>query len=615
MLALQTTDNQFFDLPANASLDVTGSNPAFDIDAIGRVFSYPFLLPATPRNLRLLMHANRLDAKRRTEANTSVPVKMWAAGAPLENGYLNIGDVSERALECSFGNVARALLDEWDALKIRSLMPTISVPQSVVAKWEYTLAAVPYLYFITINGVQYSFDATGGGYTQNDAGLGLAAAINAAYPGTATYISPTNTLEVQALDNDPFIINSTIQGLTIVSVTRIAEAWQQNLLTYVQEVIDTPVDSHSFPTLRHNGIYGAANYLYTGYVNYWHDGAQGENSASTEQEWEYTYIPYVKVKYVFDQIAASGGLTWKGDFYDSQDFADLRIFSNYALDQVKQEWYTDQLKYLNGFKTSFSLSNHVPDITAKEFLFRVCATLNLYPVLEGTDIELRRRRDQIAAVPLEFSEYMDTKYKISMRPIKGVTLKFKDVDKDQAIQEDQLEDYVIGDGGIVQEVNVTPLYDRTISDYLTETSWRMCMVQENGSSDEIGTGITPAAFRLFFDRGIQQDSEGYSYPMSTHLDTAMDDSSIGDLSLEWDGDKGLYAQLWQGWAELQDRLPLEMFAVVPVATARDMLKWESPVIRFYHPMGETRAIVKSVQFDVAVEVMEWVKVKLEMVRM
>ena len=61
-------------------------------------------------------------------------------------------------------------------------------------------------YFIHINGTLISFTLPGGG-SLDDAGTGLAAAINAVYPGTATYVSATDTLDIQALDNDPFVVD------------------------------------------------------------------------------------------------------------------------------------------------------------------------------------------------------------------------------------------------------------------------------------------------------------------------------------------------------------------------------------------------------------------------
>jgi len=616
VIALQTADGNFLDLPGNARLDITGSNPAFDQDTIARVFSFPFLLPDTPRNLRQLQHANRLDAKRMPESKTTQDIRLWMAGSVFQSGFLKLGDVTDRSLECSFGNRERALLDEWDNLKIRSLMPAVTVPQvAYEAIWEYTLAPVPFLYFITINGVPLSYNATGGG-TQNDAGLGLAAAINAVYPGAATYISPTNTLIVKALNYSPFVVTDTIQGLTLISARNRSEASQLNFLTYVQTVINAPVATHSFPTLRHNGLYGQTNFTFSGYVNYWHDGVQGVNVPAMTPEWQYTYVPYVKLKYVFDQIAAASGLGWQGDFYDSQDFADLRIFSNYALDTVEFDWFTDNFRYLNVGKASFSLSNYVPDLSAKDFVFRICAMLNLYPDLRGKDILLRRRRDQVAAPVRNLVENVSPTYKMKTTPQKGVRLRFKDVASEPVRGLDgQLDDYLIGAGGILQEVDVTPLYDREIFDDETESTWRMSIIQEKGSSDELGVGINPFALRLFFDRGEQVDSAALPYQMSTHQDIDMDGAPIGGLSLDWVGDNGLYAQMWKGWADLQDKPPLELSAVLPVSVARELLRWERPVIRFYHPLGETRAIIKNIQFVANMSDNETVKIKLETVKL
>lgn len=616
MLALQTIqDDTILDLPDNAKIDITGSNPAFDQDAVARVFSFPFKLPASPRNLRAMQHINRVDAKRVGQARIDRAARLWVAGGVFKEGFLKVGEVTPDTIECSFSNLDRELLDDWSKIKIRSLMPVVNIPQTAhAARWEYTLLPVPYLYFITINGTQLYFDATLSG-TQNDAGLGLAAAINAVYPGSATYISPTNTLVVLALDYDPFVVTATIQGVTLVSAKNPPEAVQLNLTTYVKGVGNSPIASHSFPTLRHNGLYGQQNFTFSGYVNYRHDDVMGINEPdSTGMNWQYAYIPYVKLKYVFDQIAAASGIEWAGEFYESQDFADLRIWANYALDDVYFDWFTDNFRYMNAGKTSFDLAFYVPDLDAKAFILKIFDVLNLYPISKGTSVSIMRRKDQVNAAVRQL-ELVDPTYRMTVTPRQGVTLRFKDILKDQAKQIDQLEDYVVGDGGIVQEVEVTPLYERSILDNVTETNWRMCFVQEKGSSDELGVGINACPLRLFFDRGLQEDEDGLEYPMSTNQATNMAGDPVGELSLSWEGDTGLYAQLWEGWAVLQDNAPVEISAILPVSTARDLLRWERPVLQFWHPLGEVRVIVKNIQFDVDAASGELVKCKLETIRL
>lgn len=614
MLALKTTESVYFDLPADAALDITGSNPAFDADAISRVFSYPFLLPSTPRNLRILKHANRLDAKRRTSAGTSVPVRLDIAGS-VSDGFLNIGDVSDRLFECSFGNLSRQLLDTWNNIKIRDLMPTITVPQINSAGWllqVQTTGLFP-IYYLYINDVQYAYTVQPAD-SAHDVGTALAALINADYPGS-TFLDSSDILNIDPAGYDPFNISNTMQGLTLVSALTIGQALQANMLLHVQTIIDTPVATHCFPTMAWDGFYAGLNPLYIRYVNYWHGGVQGENEPSALKEWAHTYVPFVRAKYIFDQIAAASGLSFTGAFYNSDDFFDACVFSNYAVDFVRQDYIVDNIYYLNCFLSAFNLANSVPDLSARDYIFLICEFFNLYPDEHGTDIILKRRRDQLTAPKMNFSDWIDPAYKMTIRPQRGVTLRFLRDPADGVIVSDQLDDYTIGTGEIIQEVKVSPIQEQTLLDSVTDTYWRLCHVRMRGSSGELDLGTTATPLRLFFNRGEQLDADALAYQMSSHLDTAMDDSSTGDLSMEWDGANGLYEQLWKGWAELPDKQPLEMSAVVPVSVATGMLRWEHPVIRFYHPMGETSAIVKTIQFDISNQTSESVRINLEMIKL
>src|SRR5690606_24446699 len=179
-------------------------------------------------------------------------------------------------------------------IRIRDLMPVISVPQEYEAEWVFELqpvGGVPEPYEVTINAQVIIFDATGGGYTQSQAGQGLRDAINAVYPGTATYTGGTNQLRIVPLDNDPFVIDNVL-FLDVISTRTLGQAESLNLIEYIEGLQTTPVASHSFPSLQHFNFYADTNPPYCGQTNYSHDGI-GVNEPSVGAVWKYTYVPYV----------------------------------------------------------------------------------------------------------------------------------------------------------------------------------------------------------------------------------------------------------------------------------------------------------------------------------
>jgi hypothetical protein len=613
MIGIQIEDT-FLDLQSGQKIQITSSNPATDKDSVARVFSYPFQVAATPRNLAALLNANRLDAKRRGEADYRPEVTMYVGGAPFEYGRLTIGQVSPDALECSFGNQERKLLDDLATIKIRSLMPTISVPQGETGTWIFTINPVltPYEYRVLINDVSY-FHLASPGDDEFDAGTALRDLINAAYPGTAIVSGGTPTLEIRAETNDPFAV-STYSGLTLVSAVTVGEAVHTNLVDYLTDLQSVPADSHSFPMIRHDGFYGDANIGFTGFINYFHDGTFGSNEPSVEKEWAYTYVPFVAYKYVLDQIADNLGFVWAGDFYDSVDFAQARMFSNYCLDKLRYEWFDFGYKYYNSWKTAYNLADHVPDITAKAFLDLVFSLFNIYPTIRDKTITLHKRRDQLSADLNNISLNVVQDYRMTLVPKRGLTLRFKGVAAIQAVNAGQLDDYVIGDGKNVLEFDLYPLPDSYFNDSATDTTMRLAWVFEKGSSDEMNVGINAFPLRIFFDRGLQSDSDGDQYHMGTHLDTDFDGVQIGDLSLEWDGDRGLYETLWKGWAEIQDGQPIEISAILPIGEARRLLNWERPAVRFFHPMGSTRGIIQTFRFSAGTDDSAFLKVDFDLIQ-
>lgn len=609
MLGLQRGDAEFFDLTENARIDVTGSNPAFDSALVARVFSYPFRLPASPLNLRLLKSGNRLDAQ---QGQPSADATLWAAGSPFAVGKVTVREASATSIECHFGNPDRELIDLLGSVKIRDLMPSVDIPQTVTAAWDFDTPPTGGPMEIVINGTTISYDGTG--EDGNTAAHGLEAAINAVFSGTAFVSPPTGPssggiLTLTAGANDPFSVLE-VSGLTLVSSTTVSEAAMQNLLDYIESTFDTPVDSHSFPVLHHVNLYGDANPEFEDFVNYWLDGTFGENVPMDTKAWEYTWIPYVAVKYVFDAIATELDFAWTGTLYETGDFAALRILSNYTLDQPRQEYFSGEQKWINGGAKSFALSKAVPDLTAQEFLSQVCEFFNLYIQRTENTLTLHKRKAQFGT-PWEI-EQMLPDYNIVRKEARGVTLRFTADAEDLT---GDLDTYVIGAGGTEIETELSPLQDREVFNNPATTTWQMCQYFAKTGEDVSNGAASTAPFRLFFDRGVQQNTDGLEYHMSTRGDTNMDGDTIGDLRLEWDGDTGLYAQLWAGWAELADKEQLEMTAVLTVADARRMLRWEDPVVRFYHPEGTTRAIVKTIQFDISVETGEYLRAKLEMLKL
>jgi hypothetical protein len=607
MLAIRTTDGDLFDLSDNASMDVTGSNPAFDPDVVARFFSFPFQLPATPRNLDALKHANRLDARRSSRDKN---VELWFAGSLLKEGRMRVNSNTADRLECVFGNRDRETLERLQEIKIRDLMPQVNMETFSVATFEApTLPGIGGTITIRLAGdVAGEFvDITGLSLLAgpiHDSGRTI----------WAFSISPTPT--VLAAQVHGFLVEedysgqpASIAGPAYVELLLSVLNGQENIKWYLTNLVyDTPNEVLAFPTVYHPNLYGSDNPLFGNYVNWWRDGVYMYNAPSEEKAWATTHVPYVRIKYIFDQIADALGVAWAGELYESDDFAQLCLLSNYTLDNPQEITEASVTKWMNDYITILNTARCVPDWTAADFLKKICEIFAHYVQQEGNTLLLQDKIGQMAFP--DYFQYILTEFKVTRVEEKGVTLAFKIDEKDNY---DPLENYVIGAGGRRIEVELAPLTDLEIEE--DSWTWRMCAYSDKEGRASNGDTPSSATPRIFFDRGEQLDSTGTPYRMSSHLDTDYDDNPIGDLSLEWAGDAGLYENYWRGWAELEDKEPLEMRAVMPVGEVRRMLRWERPRIRFYHPLGETEAIVKEIQFDIRVEDVEQIEARLKMLKL
>lgn len=611
MLALRTAE-EHFDLPDGASLDVTGSNPAFDPDVVARFFSFPFSLPATPRNLRLLRHANRLDATRRSP---DVDVDMWLGGAGFQAGRLRVSSATANRLECVFGNRDRELLDRLQELKIRDILPTVTLDDITVAEWQlpgpFDSEFISGKIIITLQGNVPT--AIG----NPPVGVLLEPPVYDAGLNVTTWVSEWWLLpEVVSMTIHGLVITADYTGQLGVDAGPVYAALlntllngQVNLHRYVGDLYATPGDMLAFPTVYHQGLYGDSNPTYDGYVNFWHDGDFVFNVPDVEKSWDAVFVPYVRLKYIFTAIADTLGLAWAGDVYEDADFSAALLFSNYTLDNPQQINLDGEDVWMNAFVTEWKVGNSVPDWSAADYLKRVCGFFNLYVQQQGKTLWLRKRTDQLR-VTEPFYDIL-TDFKVTRTPETGVTLAFQPDDNDAKAG---LPNYVIGGGGKRVETELAPLVTE-IKRYKFLYYWKMCVYEDLSGRPASGNAVSNAAPRVFFDRGEQDDDESNPYQMSSSDDTDIADTAIGALTLAWEGDTGMYETYWKGWAELQDKEPLEMRAVMPIGAVRRMLRWDRPVIRFYHQLGETRAIVKNIQFDASVESGDLYNVQLEMLKL
>ena len=592
MLRLTVNDIDL-DLDTRSTVTVQGFNPALDTAIGGRVFSFPFRIMATGRNLNVLGHPNRLDA---APSSATFPAVLHIDTAQLR-GIVEVSDRTQDTIEIVFKSKERKLAEEMEAAKINTVLESITVPQTYVAKWDLQLNAGSN-WFVNINGTSYSVSGT-----PSSGAIAMAAAINADYPGVAAAF-PLDNRVVLTPTASPFEVDAIGggQNLTVLSYRNFSIARRDNFQHHYNALRTTPVASHAFPVVFNIGFFSRAeNPVFSDYLNYGHGVINGLNTPQATQIWEFSYVPFVRVKYVFarlltvlTEVKAFGG------YYDAATFGKLLTYNNLALDEIfLKDFFTDlqQAKWMNSHKQAYNLNDHVPDMTALEYMNAILGFLNLYAYLDGTTLIFRQKIAQLQQSAIDWTDKITAAYEFQSGARGGATLIYKADSTDVSYQEPAaLGDYVTGYTGETDiETAYRPLQERELTDQ--GDVWRVPYLQAKGSSDAAGLSRNPYGNRIFYDFGAQEDSGEATYWQGARTRSNMSGTPQADFDMQWDGTNGMYNTLWKRWAEmLADAPTVKLSARLDGHDIEDLLKWDNPVRYIRTPAGAVKFLVKSFEF-------------------
>ena len=345
--------------------------------------------------------------------------------------------------------------------------------------------------------------------------------------------------------------------------------------------------------------YGSQNVGFQRYINYWRDGEVIENSGIPEDDpdrWEHTYIPFVRLRYLIDGIINTTDLVQYiiGE-YQSDDIQDLLLFNNYALDRV-YNYNNESAEPVrkNGYKGEINLPEHVPDISGLELFSNFLNHFNYYLDFQGNTLVVRPKEEKMNRPAIDWTTKVEYGFSKNIPEKYGYTLVLADEENDRENIDGQLDDYISepGENEINLPFSTLNTFDQNVfgSDY-----WRLPTIRQNLSSDELGIGQKDYALRLFFDRGLQNDSDGKPYQMATNSYLDVANNPVGNQSLILNGEKGLHNQNWKKYASV---IFNEVHSFACRLTISDLLKlkkWEDFRIIIKHPKGQFEGYIKTVK--------------------
>jgi len=628
MLQLRTLAPEYFDLDPRTSLNITMKAPIFDPEGIERIFSYPFVLPDTPKNVRLLKAAQRLDARINT---TKIDVEILLEGQVFHRGFLRITGRQNNGIEVSFKNKSLDLAETLGKIRLRDISNIETVtdpfcPQLIIALVYPILTPITTNIALQINTNVYIYTII-----QLD---DLIAAIEADYPGIASEPvlgqAPNELLILFSCPPNPGEFNIYIRPAvpdppnTLFfnvfasdyedEADRITTDWATFLAAEGSA-------KSKYPVVFAPNLYDGKNTKFSRYANYVdadgvHPATGSDNTndavlandpggspyySYSLSQWPHTLLPFPVLRSVLDAIIPLvGAVSLTGTFVDDAEIADLILWNNTAIDRViSAEEYIVDFPATNEshiYEPEFDLKDLMPDISAMDLLKGLISMFCLYIRYEQGKIIINPCRDALTAKPEEWTAYAEPSYNQDIPESVAYTLDYNRQGDDTNLV-GQLQR--VNGGTDAQDFISQPftLHYRLETDPLdTDRAWNIPIISEKGTSSYYKIA-NKASFRLLFYRGMQPDSGGNDYPFASHSNLNLQGESVGNYSLDWQGPNGLYEKWWKEYIHLRTHgRPLKMRFRLSVDQLIDLSRWRKGSKVIYTEFGQVTGIIQSIQF-------------------
>lgn len=401
----------FLDLYPDTDHTLVWSNPVFDANNLARAFSWEVNLPRTPNNNALLQHLYRIDT---TKPNRSTDCEVFINGLSALLGVIKISEVGSDYVMYFQSNslaVADILKNDLSYFITDSVQLFEDGATGLGLQWicafqnnayypEYTNAT------LTID--TYSFNIS---YTDTDDRNLIATQL-------ASQITDAQIPGVQASasgDNCIIYSNTAHQvsgggGIFVFGNYGGAEYTHQRIVakinTIVADVANQPIvfPYIQAPKVNKNGSLSINTYDET--------GIQRNVVSTTSGQSRNSVVPMLKVAYVVKKIAEKFGFTIAGEVWNDAEFQNKIIFNSVTLDD--EQTFIDPLhpaggdkQFLNVWKQSFLLSDHLPKMSALDFLNALSKEFGAYFWVDRTTLKLRRKSDLINLRPINITDEID----------------------------------------------------------------------------------------------------------------------------------------------------------------------------------------------------------------
>lgn len=635
MLAL-TISSRPLDLYPDSSASITLLSAYFDRDRIERAFSYPLTIPATPRNLSLLEYPNRLDAKKKRKFENA---RLLINDLEFEKGVIVITDVSNESIEIAFQNDS---LDTSEKMKLVNM-------QDITDEYTATDPYQPDIYlvvpadpatdasktcYLEINGVFFDRPMV--------SRTAIVTEINTEFPGLCT-------LDADSSERMQIILSASVKPdlqirlrppnpgpmadyvpFELESITNTAEQdYEADWIAHLDAIVASP-GTHVFPTIYAPDLYDGNVADYEGYINYYNtSGDYGTNDDyfSTDS-WKYPIVPMMFLKSAVEKAMALVGVsTVQGDFFNDSDIQKLIVYNQKTLDQNinpqnfvidADQLYDNQLfNPWNGWKSTYNLGDHLPNVSVYEFMNRLGSTFPLITRIRNGVAKINSVNALLGQKPTDLTDYITENFAKEYSEATGYKLTYDRQDEDVLSDTDllDLQDGNDDDDLVEIEAGFFSLYNKTAVNVEGTTERFWLLPQETGQcTSDLAETVADIPFKLLWYFGLQDDNVDNDYPFASFFPENYDGTSVGAYSLQWDGTEGLYAKWWSKLIKLLQSDIVEITLYLPMYKLMELRdKITAPVV-FRHPHGSMKGVIRELKFEITLEPQELIRVDATIVK-
>lgn len=273
-------------------------------------------------------------------------------------------------------------------------------------------------------------------------------------------------------------------------------------------------------------------------VNYYTGGAFPQNVDKTR----YTFTPFLKLVPLLRRVLGVFGYTLAGSWVEKEEIQQLVIYSTQSLDAATGV----------GTVAEVALASLLPDATVADLLIVLQQTCSLGYLFNPVRKELTiRPLREIIADPAYLDRQVRAGWRDVATDLDGVTLGFTVDGGDDLCKNFTWPEVRLGNG----KEQIRPAADtlrmvREADPLNAGRQWLVPAAEQKGGSPRAGLDMQDnrvGQLRLLFYWGLQPDSTGGLYPLSTSGNENYQGNKVGNYTLQWDGPHGLYEQWHQAW--------------------------------------------------------------------